>query len=158
MLPQNVVPAGDWGFAPVEIIQREQMDRRTTRAFRGSGTMFVAVPGCLSVDAVRVGPMLQDPLIVHEMPTDPSLARVIPMGHQGWRLIEGVDGVPLLQRTRFSNLGVWQKDVEIFVTGEWNTAVSPVPEIEPPSDLVSTPMGVESEPEPVTPRRGRVAA
>lgn len=164
MRTDNIIPAGDWGFAPVEVLQREQYDQRTTRIFRGSGTAFLPVGrGCLRVDAIRVGPMPQEELIVHEMPTDASLSRVLPFGHPGWRLITGLDGIPLLQRTKFSNFGEWQKDQEIFVMGEWDEALSPIPEPAAPSDLISHPMAIppgetEARRRPGRPSNAEIAA
>lgn len=144
MLPFQAtpIPLPEGGFAPVQAIEREAFDRRTTRRFFGAGTNFIAIPGCRRVDAVRVGPLPLPEKILHEVPIDATLQRLIPLEYNTYRLIHAVDGTPLLQRSRYSNFGEWAKGVEVYVAGEWDETISPIPEPEPPPDTVSHPVAV----------------
>ena len=143
----------DGGFAPVDVVQSESYDRQTTRRFYGSNTNFIALPGCLRVDQVRVGPLLLEAKILHEVPLDLTLQRLVTLEYDGYRLIHGVDGTPLLQRSRYSNFGIFQKDLEIFVTGEWDVEISPVPEPEAPPDIVTHAMATAAPRGPGRPRK-----
>lgn len=103
---------------PSHVEEREVIDAKT-RKFEGDGTPFLIVPGCKSVEAVRVGtidlPPFEERRYLHDLTGVPGDTVREPL----WSLSQTPDGRPVLLRSLLSNLGHWQKAQPVFVTGEW---------------------------------------
>jgi len=115
-----------FGFASPDRILQEQVDARTTRIFKGTGGPLLPVPGLLELHQVRVPGLILQDKIPMEFPLDPQGSRMLSLETECIRLIHGVDGAPMLERSRFSNFGIFQPG-DWIVTGTWDEAVSPVP-------------------------------
>jgi hypothetical protein len=106
-------------FPPIEGMEKREIRRENTHEFKGDGTPYLRVPGCLKVDEVRVGNELLPPSIEQEYPTDMTLRRLTAMQLPGYYLTKAADGTPVLLRAVISNDGIWQDGVSVWVTGEW---------------------------------------
>lgn len=118
------------GFEPSQQVFDQQLDGNTTRAFAGNDTNLIPVPGCLEITQVRMPGLVLEEERIDEVPLDGSeRPRYMALRRKVYRLIKGIDGTPLLQRSRISNDGVWQKprngEANIFVTGTWDETISP---------------------------------
>lgn len=108
-------------FAPMDQMDAEEIANANVRPFVGDGTKFLFVPGLKSVSSVRVG-TTNIPLVE---------TRKIPMSADDIRPITfplidlqlNAQGQPILRRSVFSNDGIWQKGVNIYVGGEWDEGV-----------------------------------
>jgi hypothetical protein len=108
-------------------IQQELLDGRT-RHFVGKGTTAMPVPGLRSLEQVRIGPAAK------VLPTNATKsmqrakrgkeAKAVEVEVPLVKLIHTPDGIPMLARAIFSNDGIWQDGMDVYVTGDWEGDVS----------------------------------
>lgn len=120
---------GQSRFADVgQLEQREVIDARTRR-FVGDGTAFLIVTGLLAVTGVTVG-MTPVPLTETRRYAEDATGRETPPVEEPIiELQTTLDGRQVLLRSPLSNHGVWQKDVAVYVSGDWS-ADAPQPDSE----------------------------
>lgn len=149
------------GFEPSQQILDQQYDTRTTRRFKGTGTAFISMPGCLEVQQVRLPGLIHQADLIMDVPMDGSeRPQYATFKTKAYRLINGIDGTPLLQRSRNCNDGIWQTGMDVYVTGKWDEEVSPPPN-EPmvPPETIHQPVVLEvGMPEAAAATRGRTRA
>ncbi len=106
-------------FASLSMIGiRETLDEKT-RKFEGDGTPFLFVPNLTKVEAVTVG-NTNVPLVEERRYVEDATGReTAPIPRPLISLDETPDGRKVLLRSKLSNDGIWQKGVQIFVTGVW---------------------------------------
>lgn len=122
-----------FGFAPEGQVAEEQLDVRTTRVVVGTGSALLPVPGLLALRQVRMRGLVMEDIIERTVPLDPQQTRFLTIATECCRVIKGVDGTAMLERNELSNFGVWQPGVDVFVIGDWDESVSPIPEGRLPS-------------------------
>ncbi len=107
-------------FRSVEQLVSAGVDQDRTRAFVGDGTDMLRLPYCTRVDAVRIGTMPLPETEVRKYPID-AAGRLQEVVEPLWKVDVLPDGTPVLLRAIISNDGIWQKDANIYITGEWDT-------------------------------------
>ena len=109
-------------------IARPTFDPNRTRTFVGDGTPLLKTPGLKKVDGVMVGNLSIPISIKEKYPTSPMLNEVSVVDEPLFA-IRVMDGETYLLRSLRSNHGMWQKDVEIRIMGDWDedAATAPTP-------------------------------
>lgn len=136
---------------------QENKDART-RVFVGLGTAFLLVAGLVQVESVRIDgqeiPLFED----RSYPLDGSLTRFETVREEIIGKTEHPEtGVPILLRSKLSNDGIWQKDSQIHVTGEWADDDAPAAKApKAPAAKAATPDKVETEDGDTTPSLQKV--
>ncbi len=128
MVDERHLPQGFTGFHPLEELHRQDDQARQTRVFTGDDTPYLRCPGLQQVAAIRAAgtnlpEVLEFPVLADLSGTSLRVDR-----WPAWDLSLGHDGVPVLRRSQFSNDGVWNKGLPVYVTGIWDEEVSPVTE------------------------------
>ncbi len=122
-------------FHPLDGLSVQEQQAANVREFTGDGTPFLKVPGLKDQPtSVRLGHTVMPMTIKQKFPT------AVPNQFEEFEsplyiVLQQADGMPILLRSQQSNDGVWQKDVPIFVQGDWEegseaTSVSNTSEVE----------------------------
>src|SRR5262245_52930944 len=117
----------DPGMLPLADVEQQQLDRRSARFFTATGGPFIPVPGLMELREVRLPGLLMEKEIERTIWVDGRPEQAHTLVTDCVFVLRGIDGVPMLGRSRWSNDGVWQKDLDVMVIGEWDETVSPVP-------------------------------
>lgn len=115
------------GLFPQRNIEQEELsaqERANTREFRGDGTPFLKLPGCISVSRVIVGTVELPAYVNNRFPLDADAKEHISADWPLYDLSTDETGMPVLVRSVQSNDGIWQEGVTICITGEWAKAGS----------------------------------
>jgi hypothetical protein len=113
------------GLFPTRNIEQEQLttqERLNTREFKGDGTPFLKLPGCVSITRVKVGTTELPPYVTNKFPLDADAKEHVSSDWPLYDLSTDETGTPVLVRSVQSNDGIWQEGVTISVTGEWAKA------------------------------------
>jgi hypothetical protein len=131
----------DFGFLPMAEAAQQHENSRNVRMFLGSGGPFIAVPGLLQLKQVAMPGLVFDTKIERSVPLDPTFTRMLEFVTDCARVIHAPDGTALLERSRWSNDGVWQPNEPVYVVGEWDETQNPAPEHPlPPPEPVHRPV------------------
>jgi hypothetical protein len=112
---------------------QDQAPTDRTRRFEGEGKPILPVPGLLKLEAVRLGTMRLPLEERREFPADDMHLRKVNIGWGVVQLDHLPDNTPVLLRNFSSNDGIFQSEVPVWVTGEWDDTVPPPPPPEPVS-------------------------
>jgi len=133
------------GYRAPGAAAEQQIDRLRTRMIQGTGTTELPVPGLRAVEKVRAAGLVFDEKIVRELPLDANQKNFFAAVVDTYRLVEGIDGEPFLERHPWSNDGVWQPKETFWITGDWDESVSPPSgAIFPPPETVRQPILTEA--------------
>lgn len=139
----------NFGFGTPGRVPVQQEDMRRTRQVFGTDSEALSVPGLSSVERVRFRGGEIETRIVMQLPMDVSQRNFLTIQVPGYRLMEvGPDGA-YLERSIFSNDGIWQKGEPFWITGEWDESINPPsPLLGPPPETVRRPILTEGPAEP----------
>ncbi len=106
-------------FHAIDGLQVQEQQAANVRVFTGDGTPFLKVPGCKEVKSVRLGNLNLPMVISQRFPLSADGKEHVTVDSPMVSLQNMADGTPVLLRNQQSNDGFWQKDVPVFVQGEW---------------------------------------
>lgn len=116
------------GFLPQGTAEQRELDLKDVRAIEGNGGPFLEAPGLLELHGVAVRGLVFEEKIERSVPLDPMYSRMLEFVTDTVQLIHGVDGTPLVERSRWSNDGVFQPGEIFYVRGRWDPEVNPPPD------------------------------
>lgn len=149
MPPNITVEVPNVGFRPLRSVEIHREDMRRTRVVYGDGGPLLRVTGLLEVERVRFRGGEIEPKIVRDMPLDPGLSQFLRIVTDAFRLAYDLDGEPYLERSMWSNDGVWQDGQPFWVTGVYNESLNPPTDAAgPPPETVRQPFLTEGPTEP----------
>jgi hypothetical protein len=119
---------------PVDLVGEN--DAKRAREFKGSGTPFLKVPGCKSVEKVFVGGTELPASIKHRFPVDADGKDLVSQEWPMYDLSADEVGTPTLLRSVQSNDGIWQDGISVTVVGEWDDEKKPARAKAPASETV----------------------
>lgn len=113
-------------FAPIPGQRSDDNVKGTLRTFKGEGSPHLKVPGLKGMPyAVRVGttdiPERIEAHFIENKLNGKTVASDLPL----LASTKDIDGVQVLQRSMFSNDGIWQRDQDVHVWADWDG--DPVP-------------------------------
>lgn len=106
-------------FHQLDGLTVQEQQAENVREFVGDGTPYLKVPGLKDQPkSVRLGHTFLPMTITQDFPTGIP-GRLESVTSPLYILQHQADGMPVLLRSQQSNDGVWQKDVPVFVQGDW---------------------------------------
>jgi hypothetical protein len=108
-------------FHPIGGLSQQQAEQANTRSFTGDGSPYLKIEGSrlVNLERVRVG-TLEVPLSEERIyPRDASMSNFQNEPEALVQVVDQPDGSQVLMRSILSNDGIWQKNVPVFLTGDW---------------------------------------
>lgn len=128
------------GFLPQGSADQTREDMRNIRPVEGTGGPFLVCPGLLKLEGVSTRGLLLEEKIARSVPLDGSFDRMLEFVTDCCQLTHALDGIPLVERNRWSNDGIWQPGEIFYVRGEWDTEINPPLEDLRPQERVHRPV------------------